>query len=65
MLASKWSNLIKEQTGETVKVHLVGESQILVKVKGLDQVLNVMGFFSEQGKHADVRDEGLLINLEA
>ncbi|AUR81219.1 hypothetical protein Ares1_0088 [Vibrio phage Ares1] len=64
MLTEKWENLIKEHAEADTKVFTVGENKLLVKTQGLDNVLNVMGFFTEQGKAIDVRDEGLLITLD-
>ncbi|WYC17879.1 hypothetical protein [Vibrio phage vB_VneS_J26] len=64
MLTEKWENLIKEHAEADTKVFTVGENQLLIKTQGLDNVLNVMGFFTEQGKTIDVRDEGLLITLD-
>lgn len=64
MLNNKWRELIKKHTGEDVKAFTVGETQLLVKVSDMFQGLNVMGFFTEQGKAIEVLDDGLLITLE-
>lgn len=64
MLNQKWRELIKKHTGEDVKAFTVGDNQLLVKVSDMFQGLNVMGFFTEQGKVIDVREDGLLITLD-
>lgn len=63
MLNQKWRELIKKHTGEDVKAFTVSDNQLLVKVSDMFQGLNVMGFFTEQGKTIDVREDGLLITL--
>ncbi|AUR95954.1 hypothetical protein NVP1215B_036 [Vibrio phage 1.215.B._10N.222.54.F7] len=64
MLNQKWRDLIKQHTDVDAKAFTVGDNQLLVKPIGLDAVLSVMGFFTEQGKSIDVREEGLLITLD-
>ncbi|QNJ59134.1 hypothetical protein [Vibrio phage vB_ValS_PJ32] len=63
LLQDKWKNLIKKHTGVDVSAFPVGEDQLLVKTSGLDNVLEVMGFFVEHGKDVAPREEGLLITL--
>ena len=62
-LLSKWEDLIKQESGETVKCSLKGESNLLVKCDEFAQFM-VNGMFAVRGRNVKFIQGGLLVDLE-
>ncbi|AUR97551.1 hypothetical protein NVP1240O_51 [Vibrio phage 1.240.O._10N.261.52.F8] len=62
-LTSKWENLIKKETGESVKCSLNGESKLNVKCSELGQFF-VNGMFAIYGKKCEFVNGGLIVELD-
>lgn len=62
-LTAKWENLIKKETGETVKCSLNGEDKLNVKCSELGQFF-INGFFAVYGKKCEFIAGGLIVELD-
>ncbi|QZI89607.1 hypothetical protein SIPHO076v1_p0074 [Vibrio phage PS34B.1] len=62
-LVTKWENLIKAETGETVKCSLNGEDKLNVKCSELGQFF-INGFFAVYGKKCEFVTGGLVVELD-
>ena len=62
-LLSKWEKLIKQESGETVKCAIKGESQLLVKCDEFAQFM-VNGMFAVRGRNVKFIQGGLLVDLD-
>lgn len=62
-LIAKWENLIKQETGESVKCSLNGEDKLNVKCSKLGQFF-INGFFATHGKKCEFVDGGLIVALD-
>lgn len=62
-LTTKWENLIKQETGETVKCSLNCEDKLNVMCSELGQFF-INGFFAVYGKKCEFVNGGLVVELD-